>query len=335
MAEDIKDITIIGGGPTGLFAAFYAGMRGASCRIVDSLPELGGQLTALYPEKYIFDVGGFPKVLAKDLVKNLVAQAKQFEPEVVLDEQVRDLDRHDDHFDLHCAKGTYATRTVIIAGGKGAFEPMPLRCPGYDDFMHSGIEYAVRDPEAFRDKRLVVVGGGDTAMDFVLMLKDVAASLTLIHRRDGWRAHEASVAQMEEAASKGEIDLKTFYEVKEIHGTDRVERITIFDNRTDEEMVLECDEVLSCLGFKPDLGPIKSWGIEVDKNRIKVDALMGTGIPGIYAAGDVVDYEGKLDLIATGFSEAAIAVNNAVHFVDPSARVNPGHSTNMKVFKDA
>ncbi|MDX1495617.1 MAG: NAD(P)/FAD-dependent oxidoreductase, partial [Longimicrobiales bacterium] len=276
-----------------------------------------------------------PKILAKDLVKNLVAQAKQFEPEVVLYEQVRDLDRHEDHFDLHCAGGTYATRTVVIAGGKGAFEPMPLRCPGYQEFMHAGIEYAVRDPEAFRDKRLLVVGGGDTALDFVLMLKDLAASLTLVHRRDGWRAHESSVAQMEDAARNGEIDLKTFYEVREIHGSDRVERVTIFDNRTDEEMTLECDELLSCLGFKPDLGPIKKWGIEVEKNRIKVDSLMGTGIPGIYAAGDVVDYDGKLDLIATGFAEAAVAVNNAVHFVDPSARVNPGHSTNMKVFKDS
>lgn len=335
MAEDIQDITIIGGGPTGLFAAFYAGMRGASCRIVDSLPDLGGQLTALYPEKYIFDVGGFPKILAKDLVKNLVAQAKQFDPEVVLDEQVRDLERCDDHFILHCAKGSYPTRTVVIAGGKGAFEPMPLRCPGYAEFMHAGIEYAVRDPEAFRGKRLLIVGGGDTALDFVLMLKDLTESLTLVHRRDGWRAHESSVEQMEAAARNGEIDLRTFHEVREIHGTERVERVTIFDNRTDEEVTVECDELLSCLGFKPDLGPIKTWGIEVEKNRIKVDALMGTGIAGVYAAGDVVDYEGKLDLIATGFAEAAVAVNNAVHFVDPSARVNPGHSTNMKVFKDS
>lgn len=335
MAEDIKDITIIGGGPTGLFAAFYAGMRGISCRIVDSLPELGGQLTALYPEKYIFDVGGFPKILAKDLVKSLVEQAMQFQPEIALDEQVRDLERCGGHFVLRGAKAAHGTRTVVIAGGKGAFEPMPLRCPGYAELMHSGIEYAVRDPEVYRDKRLVIVGGGDTAMDFVLMLKDLASSLTLVHRRDGWRAHESSVAQMEEAARNGEIDLRTFYEVREIHGDDRVERVTIFDNRTDEEVTLECDEILSCLGFKPDLGPIKRWGVEVEKNRIKVDSLMRTGIPGVYAAGDVVDYEGKLDLIATGFSEAAVAVNNAVHFVDPSARVNPGHSTNMKVFKDS
>ena len=333
MADDICDITIIGGGPTGLFAAFYAGMRGSSCRIVDSLPELGGQLAALYPEKYIHDVGGFPKVLAKDLVKNLVEQAMQFYPEVVLDEQVRELVRKDDHFEMICANGTYRTRTVVIAGGKGAFEPMPLKCQGYHDFLHAGVEYAVRDPEAFRDKRVVVVGGGDSALDFVLMLKDIASSMTLVHRRDGWRAHEASVVQVEAAAAAGDIDLRTFHEVREIHGSERVDRVTVFDNRTDEDLDLPCDVVISCLGFKPDLGPIKNWGLEVEKNRIMVDSLMATNVSGVFAAGDVVDYEGKLDLIATGFAEAAVAVNNAVHHVDPTARVNPGHSTNMKVFK--
>jgi thioredoxin reductase (NADPH) len=165
------------------------------------------------------------------------------------------------------------------------------------------------------------------------MLKDIAESITLVHRRDGWRAHATSVRHMEAAAKAGEIDLRTFHEVREIHGTDRVERVTIYDNRTDEDVTIECDTVLSCLGFKPDLGPIKGWGLEVEKNRILVDPLMATNIPGVYAAGDIVDYTGKLDLIATGFAEAAIAVNNAVHFVDPSARVNPGHSTNLKVFK--
>ncbi len=335
MAEEIRDITIIGGGPTGLFAAFYAGMRGSSCRIVDSLPELGGQLTALYPEKYIFDVGGFPKVLAKDLVKSLVQQAIQFGPEVTLDRQVRELEWVGEHFELRCSDGTYPTRTVVIAGGKGAFEPMRLKCPGYDEFMHAGIEYAVKDPEAFRDKRVVIVGGGDTAFDFILMLKDVAASVMLVHRRDGWRAHEASVAQVMELVEAGEVELRTFHEVRTILGSDRVEQVTIFDNRTDEDAVIECDVLLSCLGFKPDLGPMKSWGLNVQKNRIMVDSHMATSIPGVYAAGDVVDYDGKLDLIATGFAEAAVAVNQAVHFVDPSARVNPGHSTNMKVFKEA
>lgn len=333
MPEDIRDITIIGGGPTGLFAAFYAGMRGSSCRIIDSLPELGGQLSALYPEKDIYDVGGFPKVLAKDLVKGLVEQALQFDADVVLDEQVGDLQRHGDHFEILCGGGTYLTRTVVIAGGKGAFEPMPLKCPGYHDFMHAGVEYSVGDPEKYRDRSVIVVGGGDSAIDFVLMLMDVAGSMTLVHRRDGWRAHEASITLMQAAADAGEIDLMTFHEVREIHGSERVERVTLFDNRTDEDVTLACDEVISCLGFKPDLGPIKLWGLEVEKNRIKVDALMSTNVAGIFAAGDIIDYEGKLDLIATGFAEAAVAVNNAVHFVDPTARVNPGHSTNMKVFK--
>ncbi|MBT4914499.1 MAG: NAD(P)/FAD-dependent oxidoreductase [Gemmatimonadales bacterium] len=334
MANDIRDITIVGGGPTGLFAAFYAGMRGSSCRIVDSLPDLGGQLTALYPEKYIHDVGGFPKVLAKDLVKGLVEQALQFDPEVILDEQVGEVERKDDHFEIRCANGTYLTRSIVIAGGKGAFEPMPLKCAGYEDFFQKGIEYAVKDPESFRDKKVIVVGGGDSALDFVLMLKGIASSISLVHRRDGWRAHAASVTQMEAAAEAGEIDLRTFYEVREVHGEDVVHSVTMFDNRTDEDETVECDVVLSCLGFKPDLGPIKAWGLEVEKNRIKVDQLMATNVDGIFAAGDVVDYEGKLDLIATGFAEAAVAVNNAVHFVDPSARVNPGHSTNMKVFKE-
>jgi thioredoxin reductase (NADPH) len=334
MAKEIRDITIVGGGPTGLFAAFFAGMRGSSCRIIDSLPELGGQLTALYPEKYIFDVGGYAKVLAKDLVKNQVEQALQFDPDVVLDEQVQELVRHEDHFEMRCAQDTYLTRSIVIAGGKGAFEPMPLKCAGYEDLMHRGVEYSVKDPEAFRDKHVVVVGGGDTALDFVLMLKGVAKTMSLVHRRDGWRAHAASVQQLEAAAEAGEVELRTFHEVREIHGTDFVDRVTIFDNRTDEDVSLECDCLLSCLGFKPDLGPVKSWGLKVEKNRIKVDQLMATNFPGVFAAGDVVDYVGKLDLIATGYAEAAIAVNNAVHYVDPSARVNPGHSTNMKVFKE-
>jgi thioredoxin reductase (NADPH) len=334
MAADTRDITIIGGGPTGLFAAFYAGMRGVSCRIIDSLPELGGQLAALYPEKYIFDVGGYPKVLAKDLVASLVAQGLQFDPEVVLDEQVTDVERADENFELRSPTASYRSRSIVIAGGKGAFEPMPLKCQGYEEFMHAGVEYSVRDPEVYRDKRVVVVGGGDSALDFVLMLKGIAASLTLVHRRDGWRAHAATVTAMEQSVAAGEIDLKTFHEVRAIHGNGVVDRVTIFDNRSDEELELPCEAIISCLGFKPDLGPIKAWGIEVEKNRIRVDAHMSTNVPGIYAAGDIVDYDGKLDLIATGFAEAAIAVNQAVHFVDPTARVNPGHSTNLKVFKE-
>ncbi|RMH20198.1 MAG: NAD(P)/FAD-dependent oxidoreductase [Gemmatimonadetes bacterium] len=331
----VVDITILGGGPTGLFGAFYAGMRGASCRIIDSLPELGGQLTALYPEKYIFDVGGFPKVLAKDLARDLAKQALQFEPEVVLDEEVRTLEREGDHFVLGGRSGErYPTRALVIAGGKGAFEPRHLTCPGYAELLGHGVEYAVRDPESFRGKRVLIVGGGDSALDWALILKDRAEQLTLIHRRDGFRAHEASVRQLHVAAETGELDLRVFHEVREIHGEGAVSGATIFDNRTQDETRLELDAVLCFLGFKPDLGPIKTWGLDLEGNRIRVSQLMETSVPGVYAAGDIVDYPGKLELIATGFAEAAIAVNNAVHFVDPEARVNPGHSTNIAVFKD-
>ncbi|MGD8320218.1 MAG: NAD(P)/FAD-dependent oxidoreductase [Gemmatimonadota bacterium] len=334
MANDLRDITIIGGGPTGLFAAFYAGMRGKSTRIIDSLPELGGQLTALYPEKDIFDVGGFPRILAKDLARNLVRQAMQFEPDLVLDEQVDEVTWQGGHFALTTKHGEYLSKSIVLAGGKGAFEPMRLEVPGYDTFLHHGVEYSVRDPAVYEGRHVVVVGGGDSALDWVLILKDVAASTTLVHRRDGWRAHQNTVARMEQAAAAGEVELRTFHEVREIHGSSEVEGVTIFDNRTDEDCTLDCAAVLTFLGFKPDLGPIARWGLAVEKNRVKVNSLMETSVPGIYAAGDLVDYDGKLDLIATGFAEAAVAVNNAVHFVDPSARVNPGHSTSMKVFKD-
>lgn len=334
MADDIRDITIIGGGPTGLFAAFYAGMRGRSTRIIDSLPELGGQITALYPEKDVFDVGGIPRILAKDLARDLVEQGLQFGPDVVLDEQVREIVREDGLFRLVGRSGEYLTRAVVLAGGKGTLEPMELEVPGYHDLLRKGVEYAVKDPSAWAGKKVVLVGGGDSALDWVLILKDYAASTTLVHRRDGWRAHQATVARMQAAAAAGRIVLRTFHEVREIHGSDRVEAVTIFDNRTGADVRLECDAVFTFLGFKPDLGPIAGWGLEIRKNRVKVSSLMETNIPGIYAAGDLVDYPGKMDLIATGFAEAAIAANQAVHFVDPSARVNPGHSTSSKLFKD-
>ena len=334
MRDDVRDITIIGGGPTGLFGAFYAGLRGMSTRIIDSLPELGGQLMALYPEKYIFDVGGIPKILAKDLARDMISQGTQFYPDVILDEEVRELERDGDHFVLRCRGGDYATRSVLIAGGKGAFEPRHLKCPGYDDLLGKGISYAVKDPDDYIGKKVLLVGGGDSALDWALSLKDRVKQLTMVHRRDGFRAHEASIDQLHAAAESGEIDLRTFYEVREIRGNGSVEGATVFDNRTDEDLDLDLDAVLCFLGFKPDLGPIKSWGLELDKNRIVVGQLMETSTAGIYAAGDLVSYSGKIDLIATGYAEAAIAVNNAANYLDPEARVNPGHSTNLPLFKD-
>ena len=334
MKEDIRDITIIGGGPTGLFGAFYAGVRQASCRIIDSLPELGGQLTALYPEKDIFDVGGFPRILAKDLARNLIDQGTQFGCDVVLDEEVGQVEREGELFRLAGRSRTYFSKTIVIAGGKGAFEPRHLDVPGYDELLHLGVHYFVKDPDTYRDKRVIIVGGGDSALDWALILKDKCSEVTLIHRREGFRAHEASVAALEEARVSGRISLRSFHEVRAIHGNGTVEGVTIYDNRTDVDTRVDVDAVLCFLGFKPDLGPIKRWGLTVNKNRIVVNPLMETNVSGIYAAGDIVEYEGKIDLIVTGFSEVTIAVNNAVHYMNPTARVNPGHSTNLAIFKD-
>jgi thioredoxin reductase len=334
MEQDVRDITIVGGGPTGLYAAFFAGMRQKSVRVLDSLPELGGQLTALYPEKFIYDVGGFPKVLARDLGRNLIAQALQFDPEVILDEEVLELDREEEFILIRGRRGEYLTRTLILAGGKGAFEPMKLKCPGYEEFMGKGVYYSVTDLEDHRNQRVLVVGGGDSAVDWALALKDVASEVTLIHRRGALRAMERSVAELRVASEAGELAFREHHEVREIKGTDRVKKAVIFDNRSGEETVLKIDTVLTFLGFKPDLGPMKGWGLALKGNRAVVDQKMRTNLRGVFAVGDMVDYEGKMDLIATGFAEAAVAVNQAVLLIDPDARVNPGHSTNLKIFKE-
>jgi ferredoxin/flavodoxin---NADP+ reductase len=332
---EARDITIIGGGPTGLFGAFYAGLRGVTCRIIDSLPELGGQLTALYPEKYVYDVGGFPRILARDLAANLADQGTQFGADVRLEEQVQELIRTDDGFVITTDKGRYPTKKVLIAGGKGAFSPRALECPGYEELLGKGVTYHVKDPARYHGKRVLVVGGGDSAVDWVLNLRGKTERLVLIHRRDGFRAHAQSMAQLREAVDEGSIELLTFKEVREIHGDVCVQAATIFDNKTREEMTFDVDAVLALIGFKPDLGPIASWGLDLHgRNGIKVNHLLETNLPGVYAAGDIAHYEGKIELIATGFSEAAMAVNHAVHEINPSARYNPGHSTNLKIFKE-
>ena len=334
MSSDLVDTTIIGGGPTGLYALFYAGMRGIDARLIDTLPQLGGQLTALYPEKYVYDVGGFPKVLAKKLAADLVEQATQFDAHICLDEKVEHLRREDGHFVLGTSEGERPTRTVVIAAGKGAFKPRRLKVPGFDEFWKDGVWPHVKDPERFRDRRILIVGGGDSAFDWSWGLKDVAAEITHIHRSDRYRAHETTVEQVEGAAAAGEIDLLTYHEVREIHGDDRLTGATIYHNETDEERHVEVDDVLALIGFVPNIGPIAEWNLELEGNTVRVDSRMMTNVPGVYAAGDICTYEGKLELISTGFGEAAIAVNNAVHFADPDAKVDPGHSTSSAAFRD-
>jgi thioredoxin reductase len=333
--QELKDISIIGGGPTGLFAAFYAGMRGASARIVDALPALGGQLMALYPEKYIFDVAGFPKVLAKDLVRDMATQALQFGATTHLGEVVTGLRRvesGDGHFVLETSERDYPTRTIIIAAGIGAFEARKLGIEGEEHYEEKGLFFKVIDPKQFEGQRVLLVGGGDSAFDWAVNLQGIAKSITLIHRRDGFRAHQATINQVQEFQRLGKCDLRTFWEVKALHGNGKVEQVTIFNSKTKEEETIRVDAVIPLLGFHSDLGAIKEWGLDTEKADIKVDQVMATNVPGIYAAGDITSYPGKLKLIATGAAEACIAVNNAVHLINPKAKVNPGHSSNMAIF---
>jgi len=330
---DIYDFTLIGGGPTGLFGAFYAGLRQMRTKIIDSLPLLGGQLSTLYPEKYIYDVGGFPKVLAKDLVAQFAEQALQYNPTVCLDEKVIRLERvggetaEDGHLVLTTEKGVHYTKTALIAAGVGAFMPRKMDIPDLDRLEGMGVHYFVTNPASLAGKRLVIVGGGDSAFDWALALGPAASSCVQIHRSDRFRAHEDSIQKVRDG---GSVDLRAFYELKAVHGEEHLEGVTVFDNRTGEEEYLACDELLLNLGFLTNLGPIKEWGLEIEKNAIRVDSMMRTTIAGVYAAGDICTYPGKLKLIATGIGDAGTAANFAKTYLDPSAKAFPGHSSELK-----
>lgn len=326
-SSDPVDVAIIGAGPTGLFAAFYAGLRQMSIKLIDSLEMAGGQLTTLYPEKYIYDVAGFPKVLAKELSDNLLQQAMQYHPTVCLGEQVRDLQFDEDSrtYTLNTSTGSHRTKSIIIAAGVGAFSPKTLPLSNAPQYEGHGLYYFVKSISTFEGKKVLIVGGGDSAVDWANMLSPVAQQVTLIHRRDQFRAHEDSVVKMRESAAR----IKTFYELKSISGNGGLESAIIFDNRSKAEETLEVDAVLVNIGFHNSLGPIKDWGLDLEGSAIKVDGMMQTSRPGIFAAGDICTYAGKLKLIATGFGEACIAVNYAKHYLDPAANIFPGHSSNM------
>jgi thioredoxin reductase (NADPH) len=331
--HEIKDMTIIGGGPTGLFASFYAGMRGATAQIVDTLPQLGGQLTALYPEKYVFDVGGYRQILAKDLVNALADQAGQFNFPSFLNQHVTGLEEENGHFVLVTETDRFPSRAVIIAAGIGAFTPRRLPQACAEPWYGRGIFDNVADPESFRDQKIVIIGGGDTAFDWAHQLRDRAAAVTLVHRSDKYRAHGATVAEVHAAVEAGRTTLLPFHELHDVLSEDdRLTGVTLRDVKTKETRDVEADSVLPMLGFVSDIGPLATWGLTLEKHEIVVNSLMETGRPGVYAAGDITSYPGKLKLIATGFGEAAAAVNQAFHWIYPDKKVNPGHSSNMAVF---
>lgn len=326
---DVYDITIIGGGPTGLFGSFYAGLRGLKTKLIDVLPELGGQLTALYPEKYVYDVAGHPKILAKDLAKNLATQAQLFKATMVLGEKVMNLEKGEDNvYKITTDKNTeHYSKTLLLALGAGACVPKRLDID-YDRNMESEcIFYAVKNKERFREKNVLIVGGGDSAVDWANEFAHIAKNVTLIHRRDQFRAVQTSVEEM----AKNKVDVRTFYELKQIIGNGHVEGAVIFDNRTGKEEKIDIDAILINIGFVINLDFLKAWGFEMEVNAIKVNEKMETNLPGVFAAGDIAAHTAKLKLIATGAAEAATGVNFAVVYLNPSAKAFPGHSSNLNL----
>lgn len=322
------DIIIIGGGPAGLFAAFYGGMRQASVKIIESMPQLGGQLAALYPEKYIYDVAGFPKVTAQELVDRLKEQIDLFKPEVCLEEKVINVIKHEERlFEVVTDRTSHYAKAVIITAGVGAFEPRRLELAEAAQYEKKNLHYFVGDLQKFKGQKVLISGGGDSAVDWALMLEPIASNVALIHRRDKFRAHEHSV----ELLMNSSVNVLTPKEITALHGDDHITSVTLSDIKTKETMDIEVDAVIVNFGFISSLGPIADWGIHIERGSIVVDTKMETNIPGIFAAGDITTYPGKLKLIAVGFGEAPTAINNAKVYFDPNAKLSPGHSSNMKL----
>lgn len=324
MGDNITtDLLIIGAGPAGLFAAYYAGFRGLSVTIMDSLPEAGGQVAAMYPEKMIFDIAGFPAIKGQDLIDALVRQAAPFAPVYLLGERAENLTVTDDHVTVSTPGGrTVRAGAVLITAGIGRFTPREL--PAGSEYEGRGLRYFVPRLDELTGQDVVIVGGGDSAFDWAWSLQPVARSVTLVHRRESFRAHEHSVQQV----LTSETEVLTPWEIHQLAGEEQLRTVEIVNNSTGERRTIDCQAVVAALGFVADLGPITRWGLTLRKRHIVVDPAMRTSLPRVFGAGDIVDYEGKIKLIATGFGEAATAVNNAVPVIRPGARVAPGHSSN-------
>lgn len=330
----VFDITFIGAGPTGLFGAFYAGLRELTVKIIEALPQPGGQLITLYPEKTIYDTPGFPEVFSKELVQNLIKQASRWQPTMALGERALKLvqeplpggNSDETCWVIETNQDRHFTRTLVIAAGIGAFEPTKLKNESIEPFEGHGVDYMVDDLESYRGQRVLIIGGGDSAVDWALSLAPIAEHVTLIHRREGFRAHDTSVNALMESA----VDVRVFYELRELQGDGKLERAVIFDNRTDEELTIEIDKTLLALGFKADLGPMREWNLEtIGRRYIQVNNKMETNLPGVYAAGDVALQEDldPLNLIVVGYGQVTVAVNYAYAYLKPGGKVFPGHSS--------
>lgn len=316
------DILIIGAGPTGLFAVFEAGLLKLKCHIIDALPQPGGQLSELYPKKPIFDIPGFPSVLAGDLVDNLMEQIKQFQPGFTLNEKAETIDKLEDGtFIVTTNKGTkHHAKAVAIAGGLGSFDPRKPMIEGIDAYEENGVEYFVKDPELFRDKKIVIAGGGDSALDWSIFLADVASHVTLIHRRNEFRGALDSVEKVQELKKAGKVHMLTPAEVTGIIGDGKVEALEI--EMEGEKSTIETNYFIPLFGLTPKLGAIANWGLEIEKNAIKVNNALDyqTNIEGIYAIGDINTYPGKLKLILCGFHEATLMCQSVYNKLNPGKR---------------
>ncbi|MDG1810639.1 MAG: NAD(P)/FAD-dependent oxidoreductase [Polaribacter sp.] len=317
------DILIIGAGPTGLFTVFEAGLLKLRCHLIDALPQAGGQCSEIYPKKPIYDIPAYPEILAGDLTDKLLEQIKQFEPSFTLGERAETIDKQEDgSFIITTNKGTkHKAPVVAIAGGLGSFEPRKPPIPNIANFEDKGVEYMIREPELYRNKNVVIAGGGDSALDWSIFLTDIAKSVTLVHRRNEFRGALDSVDKVQELKDAGKLTLITPAEIKGIKGENHVTGVVI-SKKDEEEFVLETDHFIPLFGLSPKLGPIANWGLEIEKNAIKVNNALDyqTNIPGIYAIGDVNTYPGKLKLILCGFHEATLMCQSAFKRIFPDKK---------------
>jgi thioredoxin reductase (NADPH) len=317
------DIIIIGAGPTGLFAVFEAGLLKLKCHLIDALPQPGGQCSEIYPKKPIYDIPAYPEILAGDLTDKLMEQCKQFQPGFTLGERAETIEKLEDgSFIVTTNKGTkHKAPVVAIAGGLGSFEPRKPLIDNIVDYEDKGVEYMIKEPEMYRDKAVVIAGGGDSALDWSIFLADVAKSVTLVHRRNEFRGHLDSVEKVQELKNEGKINLITPAEITAVNGNGKLESVEI-TKKDEAPMTLETDHFVPLFGLSPKLGPIANWGLEIEKNAIKVNNALDyqTNIPGIFAIGDVNTYPGKLKLILCGFHEATLMCQAAYQIINPGKR---------------
>jgi thioredoxin reductase (NADPH) len=327
------DVAIIGAGPVGLFAVFECGMVRLNCHVIDALDMTGGQCTALYPEKPIYDIPGFPQVMAADLIKNLEQQAAPFSPTFHLGQQVQKLTRIGDGWQIETSKGAkIECKAIIIAAGCGAFGPNRPPLAGIEQYEGKSVHYMVRAREDFRGKKIVIAGGGDSALDWAISLHDIAAKIYMVHRRDKFRGAPESVARLKQLTDAGKIELVVPYQLSALEGASGQIKNVILETLDGQKRSLEADCLLPFFGLSMELGPIADWGLNLDHNYISVDpATAATNQPGIFAIGDIAKYAGKLKLILTGFAEGAIAAHSAYKIINPNQELHFEYSTTKGV----